>query len=163
MENELVLRLIVLGVMLFGLLALVIPVIPGIVIIWLAALVYGIIAGFEMVGFIIFVLLTLIMLGSTFLDEVIIGASSRAHGASWRAVAVAAVAGVIGTILLPPFGGLLGAIIGIFVVELMRVKDLRTALHSTRGVVVGCGGAVLAKLVLGVIMISLWLAWAFLS
>jgi len=161
-ENELALNLIVLGVMLFGLLALLIPIIPGIIIIWLAALVYGIIAGFGTAGTIIFILLTLMALGSIVMDEVIIGASSRAHGASWIAILVAVVAGIIGTFVLPPFGGLLGALIGIFIVEIIRVKDLRTALHSTRGVAIGCGGAVLAKMALGVIMIGMWLAWAFL-
>jgi uncharacterized protein len=161
-ENELALNLIILGVMVFGLFALLIPIIPGIIVIWLAALVYGIIAGFGTAGTVIFILLTLMMLGSIFLDEFIIGASSRAHGASWIAVLVAVVAGIIGTFILPPFGGLLGAILGIFVVEIIRVKDLRAALHSTRGVAIGCGGAVLAKMALGVVMIGMWLMWVFL-
>ncbi|MEN4042155.1 MAG: DUF456 domain-containing protein [Anaerolineaceae bacterium] len=161
MEHQLVLHLIVLGVMLFGLVSLLVPIIPGITIIWLAALVYGIIAGFGTTGIIVFIILTLIMLGSVFLDEVFIGASSRAHGASWASVAVAVVAGMLGTFLLPPFGGLLGALVGIFVVEWMRVKDLRTALHATRGVAIGCGGAVIARMFLGMVMIGLWLVWAF--
>jgi uncharacterized protein len=162
LENELVLHLIVLGVMLFGLASLMIPLIPGIVVIWLAALVYGIIAGFGVAGVIIFVIMTIMMLGSIILDEVIMGASARAQGASWVAVLVATVAGVIGTFALPPFGGLLGALIGIFLVEIIRVKDLRTALRSTKGVAIGCGGAVLAKMGLGVVMIGMWMMWAFL-
>jgi hypothetical protein len=162
MENEAVLQVIILGVMFFGLVSLLIPLIPGIIIIWLAALVYGILAGFGLAGIIIFVLLTIMMLGSIFLDEVIIGASAKAQGASWLAVAVATVAGVIGTFLLPPFGGLLGAVIGIFLVEMIRVKDVRTAIRSTKGVAIGCGGAVLAKMALGATMIGFWLAWAFL-
>jgi uncharacterized protein len=161
-ENELVLQFIVLGVMLFGLASLLIPLIPGIIVIWLAALVYGIIAGFGVAGVIIFVIMTIMMLGSIFLDEVIMGASARAQGASWVAVLVATVAGVIGTFALPPFGGLLGALIGIFLVEIIRVKDLRTALRSTKGVAIGCGGAVLAKMGLGVVMIGMWMMWAFL-
>jgi hypothetical protein len=97
MENEGVLQVIILGVMFFGLVSLLIPLIPGIIIIWLAALVYGILAGFGVAGIIIFILLTIMMLGSIFLDEVIIGASAKAQGASWLAVLVATVAGVIGT------------------------------------------------------------------
>jgi uncharacterized protein len=102
------------------------------------------------------------MLGSIVLDEVIIGASARAQGASWVAVLVATIAGVIGTFAMPPFGGLLGAVIGIFLVEIIRVKDVRTALRSTKGVAFGCGGAVLAKMALGATMIGLWMMWAFL-
>jgi uncharacterized protein len=162
LEGDLVFEFFVLVAMLFGLFALMIPIIPGIIIIWLAALVYGIVAGFGVAGIIIFILLTLMMLGSIILDEVIIGASARAQGASWVAVLVATVAGVVGTFLLPPFGGLLGALIGIFLVEIIRVKDLRTALRSTKGVALGCGGAVLAKMALGAAMIGLWLMWAFL-
>jgi uncharacterized protein len=162
LEGDLVFEFFVLVAMLFGLFALMIPIIPGIIIIWLAALVYGIVAGFGVAGIIIFILLTLMMLGSIILDEVIIGASARAQGASWVAVLVATVAGVVGTFLLPPFDRLLGALIGIFLVEIIRVKDLRTALRSTKGVALGCGGAVLAKMALGAAMIGLWLMWAFL-
>mgnify|MGYP003430756922 CR=1 FL=1 len=38
------LQLVVLSVMLFGLLGLIIPVLPGLVIIWVPALIYGIMA-----------------------------------------------------------------------------------------------------------------------
>jgi uncharacterized protein len=162
LEGEFVFELIVLAVMIFGMISMLIPIIPGIIIIWLAALVYGIVAGFGVAGIIIFIVLTLMMLGSIILDEVIIGASARAQGASWVAVLVATIAGVIGTFAMPPFGGLLGAVIGIFLVEIIRVKDLRTALRSTRGVAIGCGGAVLAKMALGATMIGLWMMWAFL-
>jgi uncharacterized protein len=161
-EGEFVFELIVLAVMFFGMISLMIPIIPGIIIIWLAALVYGIVEGFGIAGIIIFAVLTLMMLGSMVLDEVIIGASARAQGASWIAVGVATVAGVIGTFALPPFGGLLGALIGIFLVEFIRLKDVRTALRSTKGVAIGCGGAVLAKMALGALMIGLWMVWAFL-
>jgi uncharacterized protein len=68
----------------------------------------------------------------------------------------------LGTFALPPFGGLLGALIGIFLVEIIRLKDVRTALRSTKGVAIGCGGAVLAKMALGALMIGLWMVWAFL-
>ena len=49
---------VVLAVMLFGLFSLFIPVLPGLVIIWVPTLVYGLLTGFNWVSGILFALIT---------------------------------------------------------------------------------------------------------
>ncbi|PJH74813.1 MAG: hypothetical protein CO064_09985, partial [Anaerolineae bacterium CG_4_9_14_0_8_um_filter_58_9] len=56
--------------MLFGLFGLVIPIMPGLVIIWVAALGYGIAAGFGALGWIMFAIITLLMIAGSFIDNV---------------------------------------------------------------------------------------------
>lgn len=153
------LRLVVLGIMLFGLLTLAIPVLPGLVIIWVPALVYGVVTGFTWLSGILFAVMTVLMIAGSLVDNVIMGAKARQQGASWLAIAVALVAGLFGSIILPPFGGLVAALIGLFAVEYARLKDTDRALESTRSMAIGCGWAALVRFGIGLVMILLWGAW----
>ena len=155
----LALQLVVLAVMLIGLLGLLTTIIPGLVIIWGGALVYWLVTGFTLGRGIVFGVLTVLMLVGSIVDNVIIGASARKTGASWLAIAVALVAGVAGSFAFPPFGGLLAALVGLFLVEFIRLRDWRHALVSTRGMAAGCGWSVLLRFGIGSIMILMWGLW----
>jgi uncharacterized protein YqgC (DUF456 family) len=136
---------------------------PGLTIIWIAGLVYGLLTGFTWVSGIIFGVMTVIMLGGNIIDNVIMGASARISGTSWLAIGIALVGGVVGTILLPPVGGLLLALLGIFAVEWIRLRSWRKGLESVRSWAVGCGGAAILRFGLGIAMIGLWVLWVFME
>ncbi len=150
---------ILLAVMLFGLLGLIIPLLPGLVIIWVAALVYGIVDGFTWANGAVFALMTLICVVGSLIDNVIMGASAKQQGASWIAIAISMVLGIAGSFAFPPFGGLVAALLGIFAYEFYRLRDWRKALASTKGMALGCGWATIIRAAMGVVMIGMWLAW----
>jgi uncharacterized protein YqgC (DUF456 family) len=152
---------VTLAVMLVGLAGLIFPILPGLVIIWLAGLVYGILSGFTTPAWIILAAMTVLMLIGSVIDNIIMGASARQQGASWLAIGLALVLGVVGSLLLPPFGGLVAALIGLFGLEFWRLRDWRKALDSTKGMALGCGWSSLVRLLIGLLMIGLWLLWAF--
>ncbi|RPI33512.1 MAG: DUF456 domain-containing protein [Chloroflexota bacterium] len=147
-------------VMLVGLLGLVIPIFPGIVVIWLAALGYGIAAGFDTLGIIVFVLLTLLMLFGTIVDNIMMGLGARKGGASWWSIGIGMAAGIAGTLIWPPVGGLIAAPLSVLLVEYIRVGDWPKVWTSVRGLVTGWGLSVAVKFVVGVVMVGLWLVWA---
>lgn len=147
------------AVMAVGLISLLFYVIPGLTIIWLAVLVWGIANGFTVSTGIIFGIITLLMIGGNLVDNLLMGTQARKTGASWVAIAVALVAGIAGSILLPPFGGLIAAAAGILIVEWIRKKDFQAGLQSTGGILKGCGLAVVARFFIGLIMIGLWVLW----
>jgi len=157
------LQVVVFIVMLFGLFSLVTQIIPGLVIIWLSALVYGIVTGFNWVSIIIFILMTGLMLFGSFVDEILMGTRARKSGASWLTIVLAILAGVLGSILYPPFGGLIAALLVLFSLESMRLKDWRKAFSSTREMAVGCGYAFFARFGIGLVMILLWRLWIYLQ
>ncbi len=159
--GDVTLLTITLAVMLVGLFGLIFPILPGLVIIWLAGLVYGLISGFDTAGYIILALMTILMIIGSLIDNVIMGASARQKGASWIAIALALILGVAGTLLFPPFGGLIAALLGLFVFEFFRLKDWRKALESTKGMAFGCGWSAVARTGIGLLMIGLWVLWAF--
>lgn len=154
-----VLQVILLGIMLFGLFSLLIPVLPGLVIIWVPALVYGLVNGFTWLSGILFAAITLLMIAGSLADNVIMGARARQQGASWLAIGVAVLMGVVGSLVFPPFGGLIAALIGLFGVEFFRLRDMNLALASTRSMAIGCGWAAAVRFGIGVVMILLFLAW----
>lgn len=153
-------QVVILTVMLVGLLGLIVPVLPGLVIIWLAGLVYGIFTGFTWGSGALFAGMTLIMLVGSVIDNIIMGASARQQGASWIGISLALVLGVAGSLLLPPFGGLAAALIGLFGLEFYRQRDWRKALASTRALLTGCGWSAVVRTGMGLLMIGLWIIWA---
>lgn len=151
-----VLQWVVLTVMLVGELGALTTILPGLTVIWLAALAYWVVAGFNWVSGVIFGILTLLTIGGNLADNVIMGANARQTGASWLAILLALAGGVIGSLVWPPFGGLIAALLLVFAVEFFRLRDWRQALRSMRSMAAGCGWAVIVRMLIGAIMILLW-------
>ncbi len=156
---------VIFTVMVLGLLSLLTNMIPGLVIIWAGALVYGI---YEVItetytvgGIILFILITGLMIFGSVVDNLLMGVTAKGAGASWLAIGISMVAGVLGSFIpfLFPFGGLICALLALFIVEAIRLRNWRDALKSTKSMVKGCGFAMLARFGIGILMILFWLVW----
>jgi uncharacterized protein len=157
-DVELIIRGLALTAMLVGL--VVIPFLPGLVIIWVAALGYGIATKFGILGWVIFAVLTLLMLAGSILDNLLMSTSAHKEGAPWWAILVAMVAAIAGNFALPILGGILAALLALFLIECLRLNDWKKALNSMKGMLVGWGWAFVFRFIIGMIMIGLWLIWA---
>lgn len=146
--------------MLFGLFGLIIPIFPGNVVMWLAALIYGLIFGFGRLGGIIFAVITLLMLIAVFSDNILMGARAREKGASWGSIILALVSGVIGTLILPPIGGLVAAPLVLYLMEFQRLKNEEQARQVVKALLTGWGLAFFVRFGIGVVMFALWVSWA---
>ena len=145
--------------MLLGLFGLLFPVVPGLFIIWLSALGYGVMSGFGTLGIVIFVLITLLAVGGSLADNLFMGAGARWGGAAWGTILVALLAGVAGTLFFPPFGGLIAAPLAILLLEYLRLRDMKKAWQAFRGLAVGWGAGTIFRLLAGLAMIFLWGLW----
>jgi len=149
--------------MLVGLFGLIIPVFPGNVVMWLAALVYGLVFGFGKLGGIMFAIITVLMLIAAAADNVLMGAKAREKGADCGSIILALVAGVIGTIILPPIGGLIAAPLVLYLAELQRRRDAEEAKNVVIALMTGWGLAFVVRFGLGCVMFALWGIWAYLA
>ena len=147
--------------MVVGWLSLLIVIVPGLVIMWVGALGYGLATGFDTTGWIIFAILTVLMIVGSLIDNLLMGASARQKGASWWSLGAAWVGALVGTIILPPIGGLIFALLALFLVEYFRLKDTKKAFDSSTSLATGCGWAVGVRLAIGFVMLILWILWAF--
>jgi uncharacterized protein YqgC (DUF456 family) len=146
-------------IMLVGLFGLLVPIFPGLLIIWLAALGYGVVTGFGTLGIILFIIITLLVIGGSIADNFMMGAGARKGGASWLAISVAVVAGVIGTIIWPPLGGLIAAPLGVFLLEFARYREFKKAWRAFLGLATGWGLSFFVRFGIGVVIILVWWLW----
>jgi uncharacterized protein YqgC (DUF456 family) len=144
---------------LVGFLGLILPIYPGIVIIWLAALGYGIATGFTTAGIFVFVILTLLMIVGSLIDNILMTALTHKTGASWWSIILALVAGLIGTFAFPPIGGLIAAPLVLYLLEWSRLQNHKQAFQSLKALVTGWGFSYLARLGIGLVMVLLWGIW----
>ena len=145
-------------VMLVGLVGLVVPIFPGNVIIWLAALAYGFSVDFAGWGY--FAAITVLMLLAVVADNVAMSVGAAKGGASWVSIAIAIGTAIVGTWLWPPIGGLLLGPLALLAAEYWRQRDWEKAWRASKGYLIGCGWAFVVRFGLGVLMIGLWALWA---
>jgi len=130
-------------------------VIPGATIIWAVTGLYVLLTGFNPVSIAILVFETIMMLVTNGLDNFLMGGSAKAEGASWWSIAAAFVGAVIGSIILPPLGGIPGALLFIFLAELLQKGDVNVSWRSVKAIVTGFGWASFTRVISGGIM-AIW-------
>ena len=150
---------ITLILMLAGLFGLVVPIFPGVTVIWLAALGYGVVTKFTPLGWLMFSLITLLMIGGVTIDNVLMGARASREGAAWSSLLSGYLAGILGTLIFPPFGGIIAGPLVILLLEVLRHHDFRKALASLRGLAIGWGASFVARFLIGLLMVGAWLVW----
>ena len=161
---QIALETFTLFVMLVGLVGLIVPVFPGLTVMWLATLVYALIqsAADKMTGWdwFAFAIITLLMIGGNIIDNIIIARKMRDHFIPWGSILIAFAAGIIVSIFFTPLVGLVAAPLGLFLAELRRLKDRDAAITSTKAYMIGWGWAFGVRFVIGVFITGLWMLWA---
>jgi uncharacterized protein YqgC (DUF456 family) len=164
--SELLLQWIILTFMLVGLFGLVIPIFPGIIIIWLAALLYAIAEAMngkmDIWGWLLFALITVLMVAGSFVDNIIMARKLRESGTPWSSITIGFVAGLVSSLFLTPFAALLVTPLALYLVEYRRLRNAREAFRSAKGWLIGFGWSFLAMFAIGAVMIGLWMLWAWL-
>lgn len=143
-------------VMLIGLFGLIVPIFPGLVIIWLAALGFGLIHGFTTLGWILFAVATVLMLIGNTVDGILMGAKALEYGASKKSIAITLFVSVVVSLFLSPLGGLFAAPLTLFLLEKANGHSKEEAWEITRGLMTGWGWAFAARFGIGIVMIALW-------
>jgi uncharacterized protein len=161
---QVALETLTLFALLIGLAGLIVPVFPGLTIMWLATLVYALIQNTadNMTGWdwAAFVFITLLMIVGNILDNLIIAAKMRDQFIPWSSILLAFAAGIVVSIFFTPLVGLIAAPLGLFLAELNRLKNREDAVKSTKAYMIGWGWAFGARFMIGLTMIGTWMLWA---
>ncbi len=134
---------------------------PGTFIISGAALVYGLLTGFDGITLPFVLILFGIALLMEGLDYVILARMASRYGASrggqWLAILGSILGAIIGTVTFPVVGSVIGAILGAFLgaflAEYVKARDSATSFRAGWGAFLGRAGAVLVKTVAAIIMV----------
>ena len=158
--TELVTIVVVGLVMLIGLAGTIIPILPGLLVIWGAGLVYGLIVGFD-ATLVPFVVMSVLMLVGYALAFALPGMRGAQAGAPVRTLVLGGLGAAIGFVLIPVVGLPLGGLAGIYLAERQRLGDGDQAWQSTKAVLVGLGLSVAVQVVFALALIGTWVVWLF--
>jgi len=161
---QIALETFTLFILLVGLFGLVVPVFPGLTIMWLATLVYALIknTAHKMTGWdwVAFVTITLLMIIGNIVDNIIIARKMRDHYIPWSSILLAFTASIVASLFFTPLIGLVAAPLGLFLAELSRLKNRDEAISSTKAYMIGWGWAFGARFIIGLAITGLWMLWA---
>ena len=165
--SQVVLQSVVLFLLLVAWLGLIVPVFPGLVVMWLITVIY---AGLEYaagrmttLGWIAFGAISILMLVGSFIDNVIIARRMRGRLIPWSSIAVAFAAGIIGSFLLTPLLGIVASLVALFAMETVRLRDHRQGFASAKVYMIARGWSFLAVFGIGGLILGLWAVWAFIG
>ncbi|MBI5933319.1 MAG: DUF456 domain-containing protein [Chloroflexi bacterium] len=158
------LQTITLFVLFLGLLGLIVPVFPGLTVMWLATAVFaaiqlanGLMTGWD---WFLFALITLLMIGGNIVDNLIIASKMRGHEIPWKNILLCYAAGIIVSLFFTPLIGLIASPVALLGLEYLRFRDWKQARESMKVFLVGWGASFAARFGIGFLMIVFWALWA---
>ena len=159
-----VLEVLTLFALIVGLLGLVIPIFPGLVIMWLGTLVYALLqnAAGNMTTWkwVVFGIITLLMIVGSIADNLIIARKMRDKYVPWSSILFAFTVSLVASIFFTALVGLAAAPVGLYLAESRRLKNNEAAIESTKAYMIGWGWAFGARFLIGLVMIAFWMIWA---
>ncbi|MBA3532141.1 MAG: DUF456 domain-containing protein [Ardenticatenales bacterium] len=138
-----------------GLLGAILPALPSTPLIFAGALLYDWVHEWQFFGWewlaVLFLLMILAMVGDWWLGNL----GAKKGGASWQAMLVGMVLGTVGLFMLPPFGLLIGSLVGIVGTEMIRARHAGKALRAGGGWLAGWLLSLLLQGTIAVLMVGL--------
>jgi len=157
--NEGVLIALVATAMAVGLVGTVVPVLPGLALVWVAALVYGLGTGFGIVGTAAFTVITGLALAGIVAGLALPQRAAARGGAARTSLWLGGALAVLGFFVVPVVGVVLGGVLGVFLGEALRTGDASAAWYATVATMKGFGVAAVVQVAVGLAMVAAWLLW----
>jgi uncharacterized protein YqgC (DUF456 family) len=140
-----------------GIIGAILPIVPSVPWMFVVALIFGIIDRFQHLHWWDLLSLGILALISFTADNIsgLIGA--RGAGASKWGLLGGFIGGLIGLFFFPPWGAIIGMIIGVVVLEILASRDHKKVAKSASGVILGNLTNIIINLVLCFIFIGLFI------
>lgn len=149
--------LVIVGLlMVIGLLGVVIPVLPGLLLVLGAGLWWAIADGGTTAHWVAFGAIALIFCLGTAAKYVVPARRTAAAGAVTSSMVFALILGIVGMFVIPIVGAPIGFVLGIYLAELRRLRDSAAAWAATKAALKGVGLSILIEFTAGVLMIASW-------
>lgn len=137
-----------------GFIGTVLPILPGVILIFSGMVVYGILTNFHDLNIYFFLMQSAAMMLVFGIDLIASSIGIRKFDGSKQAAVGGAIGIVVGLIVLGPLGIAIGPFVGAVGVELISGKDMNHAIKSGFGSLIGILGGTILKLFTEAIMIS---------
>jgi uncharacterized protein YqgC (DUF456 family) len=138
-----------------GLAGVVVPVIPGLLLVWAGVLVWFL-DDRDAARMSVLIAVTLVLALGTVVKYLVPGKRLREAGVPWGTIALGGLLGIVGFFVVPVIGLVLGFVLGVWLGEMMRLGDSGPAWRSTRHAVVAVGLSILIELAAGLVATAIW-------
>lgn len=145
--------------MLIGLVGIIIPILPGVFLIWFGVLIYAWRDGFEALSLGTFMFISVIVVFAGLSDLWLPAFGAHKSGASKRTIVTGLLGAIIGSFVLPLVGTIVGYVFGVLLGEYHKRRDWQAAWQASKGSLAGWGIATIIQLVVGVLVIIIFI-WA---
>ena len=145
-------------VILVGLVGIVLPILPGSILILGAVLVWAITEGTG-TAWLVFALVTTLLVVGGVVKYVVPGRGLRSSGVPGRSIMLGAFLGIVGFFVVPVIGLVLGFVMGVYLAEVQRIGR-ESAWPSTVAAVKAVGLSILVELGTALLASGVWLVGA---
>ena len=143
-------------VMLIGVVGTIVPLLPGLALVWAAGVGSWWLTGLGTAGWVAVVVLTLLLAGGSVAKIALPTRAGRARQVARGSLAVGLTSGVVGFVVVPVVGFVLGGLLGVFGAEVRRTGDRDAAAENTMAMLKGFGLGVLIESAAALAMIAVW-------
>ncbi|MDP9889175.1 DUF456 domain-containing protein [Pseudarthrobacter enclensis] len=157
MSSETVVTILCGLAILVGVAGIIIPVLPGSVLIAVSLLAWAIWGGAGTVGWVIFAVAMVFVAAGMAAGALLTGRKLKQHAIPSRSVVVALAAGVVGMFVIPVVGLFAGFAAGLLVSEFLRTRNFPTAARSSWAALKATGLGMLAEFALACLAASTWI------
>jgi uncharacterized protein YqgC (DUF456 family) len=138
-----------------GLVGIVVPVLPGVLLIFAAIVVWAVAEG-GVVAWTACAVAVAILAAAEGLKYAVPGRRLRVEGIPTSTLLIAAVLGVVGFFVIPVVGLVVGFVAGVYLAEAARLKHARTAWASTATALRAVGLSIVIELLGGLLAAAAW-------
>lgn len=141
---------------LVGIAGIVIPVLPGLVLVVAGIAVWAIPRGDAVGWWVLGIAVAIVVVGSV-AKYLLPGRKLRDAGVPGRTIVAGVALGVVGFFVVPVIGVFLGFVLGVYLAELARLKESALAWPSTRSALGAVGWSILIELATAMLATGVWI------
>lgn len=139
-----------------GLLGVIVPVLPGLLLCWVGVLVWALFGGAGPGRWVVLAIATVVALAGTVVKYAWPGRSLKRTGVPTTSLLAGGALGLVGFFVIPVVGLIAGFVLGIWLAETTRLRDSRLAWPSTKQALKAAGLSMLVELAAGLCIAATW-------
>ena len=141
-----------------GVFGVLLPLLPGLILCWAAALVWAIVVGDGWVRWMVILVATLIALIGTVVKYAWPGRNLKRGGVPNRTLLLGGLLAIVGFFVIPVVGLVIGFVLGVYLGERVRLGDHAAAWPSTKHALKAAGVAILVELAAALLIAFVFVA-----
>jgi uncharacterized protein len=139
-----------------GIVGVIVPVLPGLLLCWLGVLVWAIFADGGWAKWLVFAVVTALAAAGSLVKYLWPGRNLKRSGVPGRTLLLGGLLGLVGFFVVPIVGLILGFVLGVWLAERIRLGDSRLAWPSTKHALKAAGLSMLIELAAALAIAAVW-------